>query len=97
MATQNRFQCLDDAAVVEIAQMGSLAAYDELVRRFRGAVLLVVGQIVSSREGAEDVAQEVFLLAFGGLSQLQSPAKFPAWLYAIARHRARRVARREGR
>ena len=97
MATRNRFQGLNDVEVVEIAQRGSLEARDELARRFRGAVLLVAGQIAGSREIAEDVAQEVFLLAFRQIAQLQAPAKFPAWLYAITRRRALRMARREGR
>src|ERR1051326_3962070 len=83
MALQNRLQGLSDAEVAEVAQLGSLEAYDELVRRFRGAVLMVARQLLDSRQAAEDVAQEAFLLAFEGLAQLQDPAKFPSWLYAI--------------
>ncbi|HZO87444.1 MAG TPA: sigma-70 family RNA polymerase sigma factor [Chthonomonadaceae bacterium] len=96
MAMQQRLQYLSDRELVGIARLGSLEAYDELVGRFRGAVLFVAEQILGSREMAQDVAQEAFLLAFRSLPQLQDPAKFASWLYAITRHRARRVATREG-
>jgi RNA polymerase sigma-70 factor, ECF subfamily len=79
------------------ALLGDLAAFDTLVRRFRRAVILVAEQNLGSREAAEDVAQEVFLLAFKALPQLQDPAKFSSWLYAITRHRARRVAMQASR
>ena len=43
---------------------------------------MVARQSLSSRQAAEDVAQEAFLLAFQRLSQLQDTAKFPGWLFA---------------
>lgn len=97
MAVQRRFQFISDPELVDIARMGSLEACDELVSRFRGAVLLVAEQMLRSREAAQDVAQEAFLLAFRALHQLQDSAKFAGWLCAITRHRARRVAARESR
>lgn len=97
MATERRLQYLSDSELVEIARMGSLEACDEIVRRFRGAVILVAAQALGGCGSAEDVAQETFLIAFRSLSQLREPAKFPGWLSAIARHRARRVASGEQR
>ena len=97
MAIERRLQLISDRELVHIAQLGSREAYNELVVRFRGAVLLVAEQILGSRDLAQDVAQEVFLMAFGALAQLQTPEKFASWLYAITRHRARRVALRESR
>ena len=86
-----------DSDLVLLALLGSLDAFDALVRRYRGAVVLTAEQTTGTRCGAEDVAQEVFLIAFKALPQLSDPAKFAGWLSAITRHRARRVARREGR
>lgn len=97
VATQCRLQFVSVPELVGMAQLGSLEACDELVRRYRGAALLVAQQILGSQEAAQDVAQEAFLLAFRALPQLQDPAKFAGWLYAIVRHRARRVAAREAR
>jgi RNA polymerase sigma-70 factor (ECF subfamily) len=83
--------------LVMAALLGDLDAFDALVRRFRGAIIIVAEETLGCRDQAEDVAQEVFLLAFKALPQLQDPAKFSSWLYAIARHRARRVAMQASR
>jgi RNA polymerase sigma-70 factor (ECF subfamily) len=96
MAAESDSQILTEELVV-LALLGNLDAFDALVRRFRSGVTLVAESILGSRCAAEDVAQETFLLAFKALPQLQHPAKFPGWLHAIARHRARRVALQEGR
>jgi DNA-directed RNA polymerase specialized sigma24 family protein len=45
----------------------------------------------SARPQAEDVAQEAALQAFLGLPRLADPARFGAWLQAIAANRARAV------
>ncbi|HZP81220.1 MAG TPA: sigma-70 family RNA polymerase sigma factor [Chthonomonadaceae bacterium] len=91
------FSPMRDEELVLSALLGHIQAFDELVRRFRGAVIFVAEQTLGSREAAEDVAQEAFLLAYKALPQLHDPAKFASWLYAITRHRARRVGAREGR
>jgi RNA polymerase sigma-70 factor (ECF subfamily) len=97
MGGQRRFQFVADRELVEIAQLGSMEACDELVTRFRGAAVLVARQVVGSPELAQDVAQEAFLCAFRALPQLEDPTKFAGWLYAITRNRARRVGMRERR
>ena len=78
--------------LVMAALLGDLDAFDALVRRYRGAIIIVARETLHCRDQAEDVAQEVFVLAFKALPQLQDPTRFASWLYAIARHRARRVA-----
>src|SRR5262245_36610972 len=85
------FPLISDEELVIGALLGDLGAFDELVRRFRGAVVAVAEGVLGSRELALDVAQEALLLAFKALPQLDDPARFPAWLCAITRNRARRV------
>jgi RNA polymerase sigma-70 factor (ECF subfamily) len=41
---------------------------------------------VSHKEVAEDLAEEVFIKAFAGLSKLQDTRSFEGWLYQIARN-----------
>ena len=83
----------DDVLVVA-AILGDLAAFDQLVLRYRAAVVRVAQGIVG-REHAEDVAQDALLLAFKALPSIEEPRKFPAWLSAITRHRAARFGKRE--
>lgn len=87
----------DDEALVLRALVGDLQAFDELVRRYRGAVLAVAQGVTGSYDRAQDVAQDAFLLAFRKLPQLDDPARFSSWLYAITRHRATRFSMRESR
>ena len=83
-----------DEVLVVAAIVGDLAAFDQLVLRYRAAVVRLAQSIVG-REHAEDVAQDALLLAFKALPSIEEPRKFAAWLSTIARHRATRFSRRE--
>jgi RNA polymerase sigma-70 factor (ECF subfamily) len=85
-----------DEVLVVAAIVGDLRAFDQLVLRYRAAVMRVAAGIVG-REHAEDVAQDAWLLAFKALPSIEEPQKFAAWLSAITRHRATRFGQREGR
>jgi len=85
-----------DEVLVVAAIVGDLAAFNQLVVRYRAAVNRVAASIVG-REHAEDVAQDAWLLAFKALPSIEEPRNFAAWLSAITRHRARRVGQSESR
>ncbi len=85
-----------DEVLVVAAIVGDLKAFDQLVRRYRAAVMRVAVSVVG-REHAEDVAQDAWLLAFKALPSIEEPRKFAAWLSAITRHRALRFGRSEGK
>jgi RNA polymerase sigma-70 factor (ECF subfamily) len=85
-----------DEVLVVAAIVGDLRAFDQLVLRYRAAVMRVAAGIVG-REHAEDVAQDAWLLAFKALPSIEEPQKFAAWLSAITRHRATRFGQSEGR
>lgn len=82
-----------DEILVVAAILGDLAAFDELVLRYRPAVVRTA-RIMVLREDVEDVAQEALLLAFKALPSLEEPKKFPAWLHAITRRCAIRFSQR---
>ena len=83
-----------DELLVMAAILGNLGAFEELVVRYRPAVVRLARTIVG-RDYAEDVAQESLLLAFNALPSIEEPRKFAAWLSAITRHRALRFSRSE--
>jgi RNA polymerase sigma-70 factor (ECF subfamily) len=83
-----------DEVLVVAAILGDLRAFDELVRRYRAAVVRTAQRIVGS-DHADDVAQESLLLAFKALPSIEDPARFAAWLGVITRHHALRFAKRE--
>lgn len=92
-----RLRQAEDGELVRWARDGCRAAFDELARRYQGGVSLTARQIIGEAGRAEDVSQEALLIAFRALPTLADPARFGAWLGAITRHRARRVARQENR
>lgn len=88
---------INDESLVLASLIGDFGAFDELTRRHRAAVIVTAQHAGATRTAAEDVAQDVFLVAFQTLPTLEEPARFGAWLRAIARFRALRVAERDRR
>ena len=83
-----------DELLVVAAILGNLEAFEELVRRYRSAVVRLARTIVGN-DDAEDVAQDALLLAFKALPGIEEPQKFAAWLSAITRNRALRFSKSE--
>jgi RNA polymerase sigma-70 factor (ECF subfamily) len=83
-----------DEVLVLAAILGNLEAFEELVVRYRPAVVRLARTIVGA-DHAEDVAQDSLLLAFKALPGIDEPRKCPAWLSAITRHRALRFSKSE--
>jgi RNA polymerase sigma-70 factor (ECF subfamily) len=83
-----------DEVLVVAAILGDLHAFDELVRRYRSAVLRLV-RVIAGAGIAEDVAQEAWLLAFKALPSVDQPDKFASWLMVLVRNRALRARDRE--
>jgi RNA polymerase sigma-70 factor (ECF subfamily) len=83
-----------DELLVVAAILGNLEAFEQLVVRYRPAVVRLARTIVGA-DHAEDVAQDSLLLAFKALPTIEEPNKFAAWLSAITRHRALRFSKSE--
>ena|SRR5689334_16547246 len=83
----------DELLVIE-AILGNLEAFEQLVVRYRPAVVRLARTIVGA-DNAEDVAQDSLLLAFKALPTIEEPRKFAPWLSAITRHRAFRFSKSE--
>ena len=83
-----------DELLVVAAILGNLEAFEQLVVRYRPAVVRLARTIVGDAY-AEDVAQESLLLAFKALPGIEEPRKFAAWLSAITRNRALRFSKSE--
>jgi RNA polymerase sigma-70 factor, ECF subfamily len=85
-------------ALVEAAQQGDRQAFSRLHREF-GAMVhgLLLARVDPAT--ADDLTQDVFLLAWQRIDRLHEPRAWPSWLATIARNRAidhLRVARRPG-
>ncbi len=74
----------EEARWVRSAQGGDRAAFDRLVRRYRGLVLATASARLHNADEADDLAQEIWTRAWSRLPTLQDAALFPAWLKTLA-------------
>jgi RNA polymerase sigma-70 factor (ECF subfamily) len=76
-----------DASLVERARRGDQTAFGRLYEQYAGVVHgLLLAKV--PREEADDLVQEVFLIAMRRITALRDPNRFGAWLSAIARNLA---------
>ncbi|MCC6415144.1 MAG: sigma-70 family RNA polymerase sigma factor [Opitutaceae bacterium] len=73
-----------DGEIVRRVQSGDVAAFDELVLRYRGRVLGLIYNMTSNREDASDLTQDTFIKAFQSINRFQGQSSFFTWLYRIA-------------
>jgi RNA polymerase sigma-70 factor (ECF subfamily) len=79
----------DDGKLVRGCLAGNVDSLHQFVQRFQSAVFGLCFRMLSHREDAEDVSQEVFLRAFRNLSQWDSERPLAPWLLTIAANRCR--------
>ncbi|EYT82145.1 RNA polymerase ECF-subfamily sigma factor, partial [Streptomyces sp. Tu 6176] len=85
-----REQSTDETALVAAARQGDPAARDRLVSAYLPLVYNVVGRALNGHADVDDVVQDTLLRALSGLDGLRDPARFRAWLVAIAMNQVRR-------
>jgi RNA polymerase sigma-70 factor (ECF subfamily) len=85
----------EDRRWVLAAQGGDREAFGDLVRKYTGVVRALAAARVGWGAVADDVVQDVFLIALRRLGSLAEPERFAGWISRIAVNRAREVLRRE--
>ena len=82
--TQTRVRDLawerSDEQLVEDCLAGDRDAFESLVRRHQRALVNHIYRHTGRREGAVDLAQEVFLKVYLSLSSFNSRYRFTTWL-----------------
>lgn len=59
---------------------------NELFGRYHNRVALWCYRFTGDREGAADLAQEIFLRAYRNLDSFRGESRFSTWLYTVARN-----------
>jgi RNA polymerase sigma-70 factor (ECF subfamily) len=88
------FREVEDRDLIAKAQKGNVEAYNLLISRWEKRVFNYLLRLVSNREDALDLCQDVFLKAFQNLRKLEDTAKFAGWLFRIAHNEAFSLLRR---
>jgi RNA polymerase sigma-70 factor, ECF subfamily len=84
-----------DAVLVALAQRKDSTAFETLIERYQALVSAYTRQLLENIPEAEDVAQEIFLIAFQEVHTLREAERFGAWLKSIAWRECRGWVRRQ--
>jgi RNA polymerase sigma factor (sigma-70 family) len=83
-----------DERLIALTRRGHHAAFETLCGRYQSRLLSFCRHMLSSREDAEDVLQEVFAAAFNAVLADERAINVRPWLYRIARNRSLNHLRR---
>jgi RNA polymerase sigma-70 factor (ECF subfamily) len=80
-------EVVSDPDLVARCQAGDSAAFETLYERYASRLYAVTRRMVASRSDADDLLQEIFLLAFRRLATFRGEASVGTWLYRLAMNR----------
>lgn len=84
----------NDNVLIERAQRGDRAAFEEVVARHQGAVYGYLRARLLQPNDAEDLTQETFLRCYEARARFDNSAMLRPWLFGIARNLLREHVRR---
>ncbi len=84
-----------DERLIALVRRGQHAAFEAIVARYQVRLLAFCRHMLTSREDAEDVLQEVFAAAFNAIQADTREINVRPWLYRIARNRCLNHLRRQ--
>jgi RNA polymerase sigma-70 factor, ECF subfamily len=76
----------EELVLVGAAKGGDRIAFASLVEPWRGPLFGYIYRMVSLRQDAEDLLQDVLVRALEGLQNFRQEGRFKSWLFGIATH-----------
>lgn len=73
----------NESELIEAAQHGDRAAFDELVRLTYADLFTLAFRLTANEEDARDVLQDAYLRAWKGIGRFRGDAQLSTWLYRI--------------
>ena len=86
-----------EASLLARAQAGDVAAFERLSSAYADRLFMLLLRLLGDRGEAEDVAQEVMLRAWQGISRFRGQSSYFTWLYRIAVNEANRALEKRAR
>lgn len=94
--TAQRFDAVDDSALVDACRKGDLAAYESLVKRYQRMLLNIAFRMTGVYEDACDIVQDSLIAAWQKIGDFRGDAKISTWLTAIVvNHSRNRLQQRQ--
>lgn len=73
----------EEQALIDKASKGDGDAFEVLVSRYEKNVYSLAHRLVSDREDAMDITQDVFLKAYQALPRFRGESKFSTWIHRV--------------
>jgi RNA polymerase sigma-70 factor, ECF subfamily len=86
-----------EASLLARAQAGDVTAFERLSGAYAGRLFMLLLRLLGDRSEAEDVAQEVMLRAWRGITRFRGQSSYFTWLYRIAVNEANRALEKRAR
>ena len=86
-----------EASLLAQAQAGDVAAFERLSSAYADRLFMLLLRLLGDRAEAEDVAQEVMLRAWQGITRFRGQSSYFTWLYRIAVNEANRALEKRAR
>jgi RNA polymerase sigma-70 factor (ECF subfamily) len=90
-------QAETEASLLARAQAGDAGAFERLSGAYADRLFMLLLRLLGDRAEAEDVAQEVMLRAWQGITRFRGQSSYFTWLYRIAVNEANRALDRRAR
>jgi len=87
----------EELLTIKKIKSGEEHLYKSLVEKHSSSVFNLIKGVVSSKEDAEEIAQDVFVKAFFSLINFRGDCSFSTWLYRIAYNMSISKTRRKKR
>ncbi len=91
------YQHLEDEVLVKYAQREDLAAFDELIERYKQRLYATIYHMTSNHEDANDLLQDTLVKAYQSLKKFKGRSSFYTWVYRIAVNRTINFLKRSRR
>ena len=73
-----------DASLIVRCQKADIAAFNEIVARYKGKIYNYLYRMTGNAEDAEDLTQEVFVRMYTSIGSFRAEASLSTWLFRIA-------------
>ena len=74
----------NDTALIARCQKADVAAFNEIVGRYKGKIYNYLYRMTGNAEDAEDLTQEVFVRMYSHIHSFRAEASLSTWLFRIA-------------
>lgn len=73
-----------DMSLIARCQKADIAAFNEIVARYKGKIYNYLYRMTGSAEDAEDLTQEVFVRMYTSIGSFRAQSSLSTWLFRIA-------------